>query len=31
MKNEKEKKSIVKSIKLSPLQEKQIMEQAEQK
>lgn len=31
MRNEKEKKSIVKSIKLSPLQEQQIMEQAEQK
>lgn len=31
MKNEKEKKSIVKSIKMSPLQEQQIMEQAEQK
>jgi len=31
MKNEKEKKSIVKSIKLSPLQEQRIMEQAEQK
>lgn len=31
MRNEKEKKSIVKSIKLSPLQEQQIMEQAKQK
>ncbi|MCM1509039.1 MAG: hypothetical protein NC177_18165 [Ruminococcus flavefaciens] len=31
MSNEKEKKSIVKSIKISPLQEQQIMEQAEQK
>ncbi|MDE6087144.1 MAG: hypothetical protein K2G25_02020 [Oscillospiraceae bacterium] len=31
MRNQKEKKSIVKSIKLSPLQEQQIMEQAEQK
>lgn len=31
MRNEKEKESIVKSIKMSPLQEQQIMEQAEQK
>ena len=31
MRNEKEKKSITKSIKMSPQQEQQIMEQAEQK
>lgn len=31
MRSEKEKKSIIKSVKLSPLQEQQIMEQAEKK